>query len=160
MYLTSGKIDINLAGKAEKKITEVDPPETCALKPTDFIGIKRPKLLVQEGDNVKAGTPLLYCKMMEKVKYTAPVSGEIATIVRGAKRKLLEIRILADKKVEYAPFKQYSVSDIKNLSREEAASTMCEAGVWPHIIQRPYGVVANPEEEPRDIFISAFEHHV
>ncbi len=149
--------NINLTGSAEKKVAETDPPETYAIKPTDFIGIKRPKLLVQEGDNVKAGTPLLYCKMMDKILYTSPVSGEVAAIVRGDKRKLLEIRVLADKEIEYKPFKQYSVSDLKTLTREEAARSMCEAGVWPHLIQRPYGVVANPEDEPRDIYISAFD---
>ena len=151
--------NINLAGKAVKKISEIDPPETYALKPTDFIGIKRPKVIVQEGDNVKAGTPILFCKMMEKVKYTAPVSGEIVEIVRGDKRKLLEIKILADKKIEHKSFNSFSISDITNLSREEASKLMCESGVWPHIIQRPYGIVANPDDEPRDIFISAFDTH-
>jgi Na+-transporting NADH:ubiquinone oxidoreductase subunit A len=151
--------DINLTGKAEKKISEIDPPETYAIKPTDFLGIKRPKVLVQEGDNVKAGTPVLHCKMMEKVKYTAPVSGEVVEIIRGEKRKLLEIRILADKKIEHESFKQFSVSEINNLSKEQARDIMCRTGVWPHIIQRPYGVIANPEEVPRDIFISAFDSH-
>ena len=79
--------DINLAGKAEKKFAECDQPETFALKPTDFIGIQRPKVMVSEGDTVKAGTPLLFCKMMEDVKYCAPVSGEIVEIKRGEKRK-------------------------------------------------------------------------
>ncbi len=151
--------DINLTGKADKKISEIDPPETYAIKPTDFLGIKRPKVLVQEGDTVKAGTPVLHCKMMEKVKYTAPVSGEVVEIRRGDKRKLLEIRILADKKIEYETFKEFSVSEIDNLSREQAREIMCRTGVWPHIIQRPYGVVADPEDEPRDIFISAFDSH-
>ena len=44
--------DINLAGKAEKKIAECDQPQTFALKPTDFQGIQRPKLMVAEGDTV------------------------------------------------------------------------------------------------------------
>lgn len=151
--------DINLSGKADKKIAHVDPPETYAIKPTDFLGIKRPKVLVEVGDNVKAGTPVLHCKMMEKVKYASPVSGEVVEIVRGEKRKLLEIRVLADKKIEYENFKQFSVSEINNLSKEKAADILCGTGVWPHIIQRPYGLVANPEDEPRDIFISAFDSH-
>ncbi len=151
--------DINLAGEAAKNIGETDPPETYALKPTDFVGIKRPKLMVEEGDTVKAGTPLLYCKQLEKVKYTSPVSGEVVEIVRGKKRKLLEIRILADKEIEYEQFRHFSVSDIKSLSRTEAADILSKSGVWPNIIQRPYGIVADPENEPRDIFISAFDSH-
>ena len=75
--------DINLAGEAAKKIGEADPSETYAVKPTDFVGIKRPKVMVEEGDSVKAGTPLLYCKMLDKVLYTSPVSGEVVEVVRG-----------------------------------------------------------------------------
>ena len=149
--------NINLAGKAEKQISEINPSETYAIKPTDFLGIKRPKVLVQEGENVKAGSPLFYCKMMDKVKYTSPVSGEVVGIVRGEKRKLLEIRILADKTIGFESFKKYSVSEINNISKKQAADLLCQSGVWPHIIQRPYGIVANPDEDPRDIFISAFD---
>jgi Na+-transporting NADH:ubiquinone oxidoreductase subunit A len=151
--------NINLNGRAEKRISETEQPETFAIKPTDFLGIKRPKVLVQVGDNVKAGTPVLLCKTREKVKYTTPVSGEVVEIIRGEKRKLLEIRILADRKIEFTPFKKVSLPDIGGITREAAIDVMCLSGVWPYIIQRPYGIVANPEDEPRDIFISAFDSH-
>ena len=149
--------DINLKGKAEERINDTPPPDTYALKPTDFIGIKRPKMLVQEGDAVKAGTPILFCKMNDKIKYVSPVSGEIAEIVRGEKRKLLEIRILADRDIKYEPFKKFSVSDINNLSKKDITDILCDSGVWPNIIQRPYGVVADPEDEPKDIFVSGYD---
>lgn len=151
--------DINLAGKAEKKIAECDQPQTFALKPTDFLGIQRPKLMVAEGDTVKAGTPLLFCKMMEDVKYCAPVSGEIVEIKRGEKRKLLEIKILADKEIISEEFKKFSVSDLPKIEKEEIIGLMLKSGVWPNIIQRPYGIVANPEEAPKAIFISTFDTH-
>jgi Na+-transporting NADH:ubiquinone oxidoreductase subunit A len=149
--------DINLKGQAEKKIYETPLPDTYALKPTDFIGIKRPKVLVQEGDTVKAGTPILFCKMNDKIKYVAPVSGEIVEVVRGEKRKLLEIRILADKEIKYASFRKFTVSEINNLSKKEIVDILCESGTWPNIIQRPYGIVADPEAEPDDIFVSGFD---
>ena len=151
--------DINLAGKAEKKIAECDQPETFAIKPTDFLGIQRPKMMVDVGDTVKAGTPLLYCKMREDVKYCAPVSGEIVEIKRGEKRKLLEIKILADKEIISEKFKNFSTSDLTKVERQEAIDLLLQSGVWPNIIQRPYGIVANPEETPRSIFISSFDTH-
>ena len=149
--------NINLAGKAEKKLAECDQPKTFALKPTDFPGIQRPKLMVQEGDTVKAGTPILYCKMMEEVKYSAPVSGEIVEVKRGDKRKLLEVKILADKEIKSEEHKKFSVSDISKLEKEEAIELMKKSGVWPNIIQRPYGIVANPQDTPKSIFISTFD---
>jgi len=151
--------DINLVGKAEKKFTELAQPETFAIKPTDFPHIIGPKLLVAEGDTVKAGSPLFYEKSMETVMFCAPVSGEIVEIKRGAKRKLLEIKILADKQVESAQFKKYSASDLNGIGREEVISHISAHGAWPQIIQRPYGIVANPATTPKAIFISGFDSH-
>lgn len=149
--------DINLAGKAEKKTKEISQPETFALKPTDFIGINRPKLLVKEGDTVKAGTPIFFERNVEDILYTSPVSGEIIEIKRGDKRKVLEIKILADKEIEFEQFKKHSASDIANLSKEESLELLKKSGAWSNVIQRPYGVVANPADTPKSIFISAFD---
>lgn len=149
--------NLNLSGKPEQKITEVPHPETFALKPTDFAGIDRPKLLVKEGDNVKAGSPIFYDKPFEHVMYASPVSGEIVEIKRGEKRKVLEIKILADKEVEFEKFKSYSSSDLTGLSKEDAKNQLLASGVWPGILQRPFGIVANPEDEPKSIFVSAFD---
>jgi Na+-transporting NADH:ubiquinone oxidoreductase subunit A len=151
--------DINLAGKAKKVIAECDQPETFALKPTDFQGIQRPKVMVAEGDTVKAGTPLLFCKMMEDVKYCAPVSGEIVEIKRGEKRKLLEIKILADKEIASEKFKKFEASELSKVEKQEAIGLMLKSGVWPNIIQRPYGIVANPEDSPKSVFVSTFDTH-
>ncbi len=74
--------DIKLVGKANKNSGNVSQPETFAFKPTDFHGIERPKLLVNVGDNVKAGTPILFDKAHERIKFVAPVSGEVIDIVR------------------------------------------------------------------------------
>jgi Na+-transporting NADH:ubiquinone oxidoreductase subunit A len=149
--------DINLAGKAENKLGESNQPETFAIKPTDYPGMLRPKALVAVGDNVKSGTPILVDKKHENVMFAAPVSGEIVDVKRGAKRALLEIVILADKEMEYETFKSYSNSEISSLDRDTIISQMLGSGVWPHIIQRPYGVIANPEDSPKAIFISGFD---
>jgi Na+-transporting NADH:ubiquinone oxidoreductase subunit A len=150
---------INLAGKAEKNKVDNIQPETFALKPVDFPGISRSKLLVKEGDTVKAGTPILFDRNSESVMYCAPVSGEIAEIVRGDKRKLLEVRILADKTIAYEEFKKYSTSDLQAVKREEAQALMIKSGVWPYIVQRPFGIVASPDDTPKSIFISGFDSH-
>jgi Na+-transporting NADH:ubiquinone oxidoreductase subunit A len=130
--------DINLAGKPAPTVTTIDHPETFAIKPTDFHGIYMPKVVVKEGDNVKAGTVLFHDKKNEQIVFTAPVSGEIAEIKRGDKRKLLEVRILADRSVEHVEFTKYSVSDLMSLSREKAQAQLLQSGVWTNIVQRPF----------------------
>jgi Na+-transporting NADH:ubiquinone oxidoreductase subunit A len=151
--------DINLAGKAEKKLTEGIMPDTVALKFADFAGMGRPKILVSEGDVVKAGTPLFYDKSLESVLYVAPVSGEVIEVKRGEKRKALEVKILADKTIDYVEFKKYTVSEISGISREAALAQMLQGGAWPNVIQRPFGIVANPEVAPKAIFVSGFDSH-
>jgi Na+-transporting NADH:ubiquinone oxidoreductase subunit A len=82
------------------------------------------------------------------------VSGTITDVIRGEKRKMLEIRIEADGSDAYEQFKQ---ADPKTLSKEEVVEQMLKSGVWPLIRQRPYNVIANPEDNPKAIFITAFD---
>jgi len=146
-------VDIKLKGKAEQIYANSDLPETFALKPTDFKSI-RAKLSVKEGDEVKAGSPLFYSKDRDAIKFTSPVSGEVVEIVRGAKRKLLEIKVLADKEIKYEDF---GAADPKSLKREEVVKKLLASGCWPLIKQRPYDIVANPERTPKAIFVSCFD---
>lgn len=150
---------INLAGKAAPKVVETDQPETFVIKPTDFYGIYLPKTVVNVGDQVKAGSPLFHDKRHEQIVFTAPVSGEIVEIKRGEKRKLLEIKILADKKVEHASFRKYSVSDISNAPASDIKEQLLASGVWTNLVQRPFGIVADPGATPKAIHISAFDSH-
>lgn len=151
--------DINLAGKAANKVAEAPRPDTYAVKPTDFVNVNRPKVLVNEGDTVKVGTPIFYDRKMEKVIFTAPASGEIVEIKRGEKRKLLEIKILGDQEFEYETFKSHSASEIESIKREDAVEQLLKSGLWPHLIQRPFGLIADPEVKPKAIFISGFDSH-
>lgn len=151
--------NISLVGKAEKRILESNQPDTFAIKPPDFTGLSRPKLLIKEGDAVKAGSPIFFERNKEDILYTAPVSGEIVEIKRGEKRKVLEVKILADKEIEFESFKKFSISDIKSLEKEEVLDQLKKSGAWANIIQRPFGVVANPEDSPKAIFVSGFDTH-
>jgi len=146
-------VDIKLVGEAEKILSEAPFPDTVAIKPTDFEGIKA-KVVVKAGQEVKVGSTLFYDKNNEAVKFTSPVSGEVAEVKRGDKRKLLEIIVIADKKMEYLDFKP---GNPNQLSREEITDKICKSGLWPFIKQRPYDVIANPAEQPKAIFISAFD---
>lgn len=146
-------VDIKLIGEAESSFAKPMAIETAAIKPDDFNGV-RFKLAVKEGDEVKAGTPLLYNKDHEQVKFCSPVSGEVAQVIRGAKRRILEIRILADKEIKYEDFGAANPND---LPREEIINKLAASGCWPLFKERPYNVVANPEREPKAIFISGFD---
>ncbi len=146
-------VDIKLVGETEKVFAPKLPIETIALKPDDFHGV-RFKLSVKEGDEVKAGTPLLFNKDNEQVKFCSTVSGEVAQIVRGAKRKILEVRVLADKEANYEDF---GSADPSSLERAEVVEKLTQSGCWPFFKQRPFNIVADPAKEPKAIFISGFD---
>ena len=149
--------NINLEGRAVTEIGNDFNQSSFAIKPTDFIGITRPKLLVEIGEEVKAGSPILFDKLQEDIMYCSPVSGEIIDIVRGEKRRLEEIRILPDKKNKHIKYKTFNSSDIKSLSREKIVKNLSKSGVWPNIIQRPFGLVAETNVEPKSIHVSFFD---
>jgi Na+-transporting NADH:ubiquinone oxidoreductase subunit A len=145
-------LDIKLLGEAEKNITEIEAG-CYAVKPTDFPGVF-PKLLVAEGDQVKAGTSLFFDKYRENIYFSSPVSGTIKEIRRGAKRVVLEITVTADSQNTYEDFGK---ADPSTLDREKIIEKLLKSGVWPMIKQRPYSVIANPADKPKAIFISAFD---
>jgi Na+-transporting NADH:ubiquinone oxidoreductase subunit A len=146
-------LNLKLIGEAVKTVENLPIADLFAIKPNDFTGLI-PKLLVKVGETVLAGTPLFYNKNNEAIKVCSPVSGEVVEILRGAKRVILEIKILADRKIEYAAFLMSNPNDLK---REEVVEKLLKAGAWPFIRQRPYGIIANPSESPKSIFISAFD---
>lgn len=149
--------NINLDGNAIEEIGSEFKSNSFAIKPTDFINITRPKLLVDVGDDVKAGTPVVYDKLSENIMYCSPVSGEVIDIIRGDKRRLEEIRILPDKTNKFLNHKKYSEKEIQKLSREDIIHNLTKSGVWPNLIQRPFGLVADSELEPKSIHISFFD---
>jgi len=149
--------NINLKGKANQNLVKGTTSQEYAFKPTDFQGIERPKILVQEGEVVKAGTPIFYDKKMPQVQYTSPVSGKVKAVVRGDKRKPLFIKVEVDATIEYSEFTNYAPAEIKSLSKEQVTEQMTKSGVWANLIERPFGVVANPEHQPKAIFITTFD---
>ncbi|WP_423128888.1 Na(+)-translocating NADH-quinone reductase subunit A [Gaoshiqia sp. Z1-71] len=146
-------LDIRLKGNAEGTLVEAPTPKTVALKPTDFPGLT-PKLSVKADAQVKAGDALFFDKYHPEILFTSPVSGTVKSVIRGERRKILEVIVEADGKNECRPFTQ---ADPLKLSREEICGQLLQSGIWPFLRQRPYGTTAKPTDTPKHIFISGFD---
>lgn len=143
-------LDIPFEGPAVAALGSVCRPEVFRIVPDHFVGIT-PKLLVKEGDVVKAGTPLFYDKLFDQMLFTSPVSGVVKAIIRGERRKIMSIDIQADAQIKYEEFStQYA-------GGEEVKSLLLKSGLWALIKQRPYDCIAMPSKAPRAIFISSFD---
>ena len=138
-------LDVNLKGKAALETVSVKCPGEYALVPDDFCGMK-PKVVINEGDTVLAGDALFVDKKHPEVKFVSPVSGTVTLVERGDRRKLLSVRVKSDGKQQSREF------DVKG----DIKAVLMESGMFAFFRQRPYDVVANPEDKPKAIFVSAF----
>lgn len=146
--------DIFLEGEAKKEIKSASV-HRFAVKPTDFHGISPiPKVEHEVGSSVQAGEVLFYDKKRPAIKYCAPVSGELVEVIRGEKRSIAGVVILADKKQTY---KKFNPPDYKTCSREVLQSFLQESGLWVHINERPFDRVPDENVIPTNIFISTFD---
>ena len=145
-------LNINLLGEADKTMESAIVSNYYTIRPEDFHGVT-PKLVAREGSKIKAGETVFYDKANEAVKFVSPVSGEIIEILRGEKRRILSIKIQADKSQEYVDFGK---TDLSSASADEIKSKLMASGCWVFVKQRPYDIIAKTDKKPKAIFISGY----
>uniref|UniRef100_A0AB33JLK9 Na(+)-translocating NADH-quinone reductase subunit A n=1 Tax=Prevotella sp. GTC17262 TaxID=3236797 RepID=A0AB33JLK9_9BACT len=144
-------LDINLQGKAKTVKRSLGMSDVYALVPDDFTGLQ-PKVVVKEGDHVKAGEGLFVSKNHPSVKFASPVSGTVEAIVRGDRRRVLSVNVKADTEQQFVDF---GVKDVNTLDAEGVKQSLLEAGLLGFIDQLPYAVSTTAEVSPKAIFVSA-----
>lgn len=145
-------LDINLKGKANfETIRRIDSSE-IALVPDSFGGVT-PKVIVREGDCVKAGEALFVDKKYPEMKFASPISGTVKAVVRGDRRKVLYVKVKAD---ETQQFVDFGIKDIEKLDGEAIKEALLASGLFSFIQQLPYAVTTTPDTMPKAIFVSAF----
>ncbi len=145
-------LNIKLVGEAERSTSKAVLSNVYAINLQDFHGIT-PKMLVKQGAEVKAGEALFYNKEKEDMLFVSPVSGELVEIERGARRRILSLKILADKEQNYL---EHAKLDVDKASATEIKTYLLKSGTWPFIKQRPYDVIADPNTTPKAIFVSGY----
>ncbi|WP_373518829.1 Na(+)-translocating NADH-quinone reductase subunit A [Pricia sp.] len=145
-------LDIQLVGAAEQNTSKAVLSNVYAINLNDFHGLT-PKMVLKEGAEVKAGEALFYNKNKEDMLFVSPVSGELIEIVRGARRRILSIKILADKEQVTVT---NSILDVEKASKDDVKAYLLKTGCWPFIIQRPYSIIADPDTNPKAIFVSGY----
>ncbi len=144
-------LDIHLQGQAEETKLNLKSNGHYALVPDDFEGVV-PKVVVREGDMVKAGDALFVNKAYPEVRFASPVSGKVTAVERGERRKVLCIKVDADAQQEYVDFGKKNVQEMDGKAVIDA---LLEAGLFGYINQLPYAVSTNPSVLPKSIFVSA-----
>ena len=141
--------NLNLKGLASMELEVANMSLNYALNPDDFFGLI-PRMLVKEGDKVSLGQPIFHDKNNESIKIVSPVSGKILEIVRGAKRKILNVII----KKEGESAVNFKIPSLSSISNKKILELLIESGSLAFIRQRPYNIIARPDRPPKSIFVS------
>ena len=141
--------NLNLKGLASMDLEVAKKSLNYALNPDDFFGLI-PRMLVKEGDKVSLGQPIFHDKSNESIKIASPVSGKIVEIVRGAKRKILNIII----KKEGDSIVNFKIPALSNIGKDKILELLVESCSLAFIRQRPYNIIARPDRLPKSIFVS------
>jgi Na+-transporting NADH:ubiquinone oxidoreductase subunit A len=112
-------LDIKMIGEAEKILSGVADSPFYGVRPVDFPGLI-PKLNVRPGDIVSAGSAVFYDKLRPEIIFTSPVSGKVISVIRGDRRKLMEV-VIEKSGDEYIDF---GVSDPSVLSRDKIKESL------------------------------------
>ena len=141
--------NLNLKGLASTELEVAKKSLNYALNPDDFFGLI-PRMLVKEGDKVSLGQPIFHDKNDESIKIVSPVSGKILEIVRGAKRKILNIII----NKEGDSIVSFKIPNLSSISKDKILQLLVDSGSLAFIRQRPYNIIARPNRPPKSIFVS------
>ena len=80
-------LQLPIAGTPVQEIEPARSPRRVAVVAADYVGL-RPTMHVSGGDDVRLGQLLFEDKRMPGVRYTAPASGTVVSVHRGARRAL------------------------------------------------------------------------
>ena len=151
IYNIKRGLDLPVDGSAAAFVRKMagGPAAVC---PDSFKGLT-PRLLVKDGDRVLAGSPVVSDKNHPGILLTSPVSGTVSGVVRGDRRKLLAVTVDPDGKDGSTDFGKKDPAELEGPQVREA---LLESGLWPFLVQRPYGIVPDPDATPEAIFVSTF----
>jgi Na+-transporting NADH:ubiquinone oxidoreductase subunit A len=150
-------LDIPITGKPEQRIHTGPPVRRVGVLGQDYGTYKRlPTLLVNEGDRVRLGQPLVRGKHLSAVITTSPGTGVIEYIERGARRFLQSIVIRLEGDGEET-FNAWQPDELAGLNSTQVRDNLLASGLWLSFRTRPYSLVTDPETEPHAIFVTAMD---
>ena len=146
-------LDLPITGAPALEIRNGNNISHAAVVASDYVDLK-PRLLVQEGETVGVGAPLFFHKDSPDVMMTAPVSGKVKAINRGARRVLISVEIEVDADLA-EPVDFSEVGDIT--TPEGLVERLCASGLWTSFRTRPYSKIPDPATRPAAIFVTAMD---
>ena len=148
-------LDIPISGTPTQAINDGKTITRVALLGEEYVGM-RPTMHVRVGETVKKGQVLFEDKKNPGVKFTAPASGKVAEINRGAKRVLQSVVIDVEGD-EQITFNRYEAAQLAQLERSAIVEQLVESGMWTALRTRPFSKAPAIDAETQAIFVTAID---
>ncbi|OBT06552.1 NADH:ubiquinone reductase (Na(+)-transporting) subunit A [Vibrio sp. UCD-FRSSP16_10] len=148
-------LDLPISGSPTQVINNGNPVSKVALLGEEYVGM-RPTMHVREGDVVKKGQVLFADKKNPGVVFTAPQSGTVTQVNRGAKRVLqsVVIEIAGDEQIT---FDKYEQNELAKLDADVIRKQLIDSGSWTAFKTRPFSKVPAVESSTDAIFVTAID---
>ncbi|MCD7059361.1 hypothetical protein [Pelagibacterium xiamenense] len=143
-------LDIGIPGAPRQVIDSTIPVERVGVVGSDY-GPARFDILVNEGETVERGTPLIRERKRPDIAVAAPVSGMVEEIAVGARRRLSSIVIKTDGDAAVV----FNTADTQ--MREGVRRLLLESGSWTSFRTRPFDRIPDPDADPSAIFVTAMD---
>jgi len=148
-------LDLPISGAPEQVIQNGPAITAVAILGEEYVGM-RPSMAVKVGDTVKKGQILFEDKKNPGVKFTAPASGIVKEINRGAKRVLQSVVITVEGQ-ESVSFPKFESAQLVELARDKIVENLVESGSWTALRTRPFSKVPTIDAIPASIFVTAMD---
>jgi Na+-transporting NADH:ubiquinone oxidoreductase subunit A len=156
MKLTLKKgLDLPIAGQPQPHIDQGPVIRQVALLGEEILGLKA-LLQVTEGERVKKGQLLFLDKSNPGVRYTAPASGVVTALHRGA-RRVLQSLVIQVEDDESLTFAVYPPEQLATLDDQLIRDNLIASGLWTALRTRPFGRVPAIDSQPSAIFVTAMD---
>lgn len=150
-------LDLPISGRPEQVIHDGPTIRHVALIGPDYVGLK-PSMQVQAGDRVCKGQLLFIDKKNPDVRFTAPGTGVVTAVHRGAKRVFQSLVIELDAgSSEQKTFKSWPSPTLASLDRAAVQDNLVASGAWTSLRTRPFSKVPVPGTVPHSLFITAMD---
>ncbi len=148
-------LDLPIAGVPAQVINDGNAIKKVALLGEEYVGM-RPTMHARVGDEVKKGQVLFADKKNPGVLFTAPASGKVIEVNRGAKRVLQSV-VIEVAGEEQITFDSYDSKEITNLDREVIKKQLIDSGMWTALRTRPFSKVPAVDSTTQAIFVTAMD---
>ncbi len=148
--------DIRIAGKPAANVADAPEPRIVALDPHEFPTVKG-KVLVEEGDTVETGTPLMLDKLDRDVQFLSPATGRVRRVVYGERKSPQRIEIEVAGPDRHASIATLDLQRLATTDRADLILAIKRAGLWPLLRQRPIGRMVKGDVIPTAIYVNGMD---